>query len=53
LWERQAQEACRRLHSALFIAIALPLWALLPLVAAPAECLGLLLLQGLLEPSFG
>jgi hypothetical protein len=50
--ELQAQHAFRRLHGALCIAIAVPSWGLLPLGVAPAERLGLLLFEGLLDDPF-
>jgi hypothetical protein len=49
LRELQAQDTFCGLHGALFIAITISLWGLLPFVATPAECLGLLLLERFLE----
>jgi hypothetical protein len=53
LGERQAQAPFRRLHGPLVIAMAISLWGLLPFVAAPAERLGLLLLECCLEDPCG
>jgi len=53
LRELQAQNAFCGLHGANCIAITISLGSRLPLVAAPAEGLGLLLLERFLQDPFG
>jgi len=53
LRELQAQNAFCGLHGANFIAITISLGSRLPLAAAPAEGLGLLLLERFLQDPFG